>query len=121
MKLRMSDPIHHIDKRKRVNAKAALKKKYQPYPHPKTFVSMMDHAVYGVSILAPIAGSTQAIKIWVEQTAAGVSLTMFGFSIIANIFLLTYGVIHRAVPIVIMYSLWFAVNTSIVAGILIYG
>ncbi|PIR75552.1 MAG: hypothetical protein COU34_02180, partial [Candidatus Magasanikbacteria bacterium CG10_big_fil_rev_8_21_14_0_10_43_9] len=112
---------HHIHKRKRVHAKASLKKKYQPYPHPKAFVSMMDHAVYGVSILAPIAGSTQAIKIWVEQTAAGVSLTMFAFSVIANIFLLTYGVIHKAIPIVIMYSLWFIVNTSIVAGILMYG
>ena len=82
---------------------------------------MMDHAVYGVSILAPIAGSTQAIKIWAEQTAAGVSLTMFGFSIIANIFLLTYGILHKALPIIIMYSLWLVVNIAIVAGIIIYG
>ncbi|EKD67010.1 MAG: hypothetical protein ACD_48C00637G0001 [uncultured bacterium] len=117
----MSDPIHHIEKRKRIYAKDSLKKKYQPYPHPKTFVSMMDHAVYGVSVLAPIAGSTQAIKIWAEQTAAGVSLTMFGFSVIANIFLLTYGIIHKVFPIIIMYSLWLMVNTAIVLGILIYG
>ena len=81
----------------------------------------MDHAVYGISFLAPIAGSTQAFKIWSEQTAEGVSLIMFGFSIVANIFLLSYGFIHKATPIIIMYALWLVVNAAIVAGIVIYG
>lgn len=117
----MTIPIHHIEKRKRVHRRRIQKKKYQPYPHPNPIKRAVDHAVYGISVVAPIVGSSQAIKIWTEQTAAGVSEIMFGFNIIANIVLLTYGFLHRATPIVVMYSLWLVVNIFVVAGILMYG
>lgn len=117
----MTDPIHHIHKRKRIHQKCFHKKKYEPYPHPDRLRYFVDHAVYAISILAPVVGSSQAIKIWREQTAAGVSGIMFGFNIFANIVLLTYGILHKDKPIIIMYILWLLVNISIVAGIILYG
>lgn len=117
----MSDPIHHIHKRKRIHQKRFLKKKYEPYPHPNQARYIVDHAVYVISILAPVVGSSQAIKIWREQTAAGVSAIMFGFNIFANLVLLSYGILHKEKPIIIMYILWLMVNISVVAGIVFYG
>jgi uncharacterized protein with PQ loop repeat len=117
----MSIPIHHIDKRKRVHGRRILKKKYQPYPHPDRVKYFLDHAIYVIGILAPVVGSSQAIKIWTEQTAEGVSIIMFGFNLITDVVLLAYGIVHKTTPIVIMYVLWLIVNMSIVAGIFMYG
>jgi uncharacterized protein with PQ loop repeat len=117
----MSIPIHHIDKRRRIHNTSPLKKQYQPYPHPSKTGHALDGAVYLVGIMAPLVGSSQAIKIWTEHTASGVSLIMFGFNIVADIVLLAYGILHKATPIVLMYILWLIVNITIVAGIIVYG
>lgn len=110
----MSHPVHHLHKRKRIHHKQ------EQYPHPHPFKRFLDHAIYVIGIVAPLIGGTQAYKIWSEQTAAGVSLTMFAFNLFANIFWLCYGIIHRERPIIIMYILWFLVNLSIVSGTLLY-
>lgn len=80
----------------------------------------MDHSIYIIGIMAPLMGGTQALKIWTEQTAAGVSLQFFAFNIFANVFWLTYGILHKEKPLIMMYTLWFVVNVSIVAGTITY-
>lgn len=111
----MSHPVHHLHKRKRIHHKE------EAFPHPEPFKRFLDHAIYLIGIGAPLMGSTQAHKIWTEQTALGVSITMFGFNLFANIFWLTYGIVHQEKPIIIMYTLWFLVNLAIVSGIVMYG
>ena len=108
----MPEPLHHLHKRKRIH------KKKEQYPHPQLFKRTIDHLIYGIGILAPIMGSFQAVKIWSEQTASGVSLVTFAFNMIANVFWFAYGVIHKEKPIIMMYFLFFIVNLVIVAGIL---
>jgi len=80
----------------------------------------MDHSIYLIGILAPLMGGTQALKIWTEKTADGIAIQFFAFNVFANIFWLTYGVLHKEKPIIMMYSLWLVVNISIVTGTVIY-
>ncbi len=110
----MPNPLHHLHLRKRRHIDK------QPYPHPDQFKHFVDHAIYIIGVLAPLMGGTQAYKIWSEKTAAGVALPFFAFNIFANIFWLTYGILHREKPIIIMYSLWLIVNIFIVVGTILY-
>lgn len=108
----MPEALHHLHKRKRIH------KKKEQYPHPRPLKRMIDHLIYGIGVLAPIMASFQAVKIWSEQTADGVSLTTFAFNMIANVFWFIYGVVHKEKPIIMMYVLFFIVNAIIVTGIL---
>ena len=110
----MPNPLHHLHLRKRAHIKN------QPYPHPDNFKRFMDHSIYLIGILAPLMGGTQALKIWTEKTADGIAIQFFAFNVFANIFWLTYGVLHKEKPIIMMYSLWLVVNISIVTGTVIY-
>lgn len=110
----MTSPIHHLHQRKRVHLDD------QSYPHPHRFKRFLDKAVYVVGAIAPMVGSVQAYKIWNEQTAEGVSLSMFGFNIVNNIVWLCYATAHKERPILVMYSLWLVVNIIIVSGILTF-
>lgn len=111
----MSHVFHHLHKRKRIH------QQLEQFPHPNTFKRFMDHMIYVIGIVAPLMGSLQAIKIWKEQTAAGIALPTFVFNVIANVFWLLYGILHKEKPIIVMYTLWFIVNVTIVVGTLLYG
>ena len=111
----MTDALHHLQKRKRDNDQ-----KLEPYPHPHKFKAFIDNMVYAAGILGPMFGVAQVYKIWSTQNAAGISLLMFGSHIAFNLVWLTYGIIHKEQPIVIMYFLWFIVNTLIVTGALLF-
>lgn len=110
----MPEPLHHLHKRKRIH------KKKEPYPHPRLLQRSIDHLIYGIGVLAPIMASFQAVKIWSEQTADGVSLVTFAFNMIANVFWFVYGMVHKEKPIILMYTLFFIVNCVIVAGIVTF-
>ena len=111
----MPNPIHHIHKRKLVT------KNNDPYPHPDKLKRYLDHLVYFFGVIGPLTGAVQAYKIWQIKDATGVSLTMFVFGVFNDMVWMTYGVIHKQKPIVLMYTLWLMVNLTVVAGILIYG
>ncbi|PIR02921.1 MAG: hypothetical protein COV60_03070 [Candidatus Magasanikbacteria bacterium CG11_big_fil_rev_8_21_14_0_20_43_7] len=117
----MADPLHHIQKRKRVHRNHTDTKKYEPYPHPNPLKRYVDQMVYGASIFVPAMTALQAGKIWFEKDAKGISLiTWAGFSL-ANIVWLLYGILHKEKPIVCMYTLLFFCNISIVIGAFLYG
>jgi len=63
----------------------------------------------------------QIYKIFSTQNATGVSLISFSMFAIMEIPWIIYGIIHKAKPIVITYTLWLITNLVIVAGILMYG
>ena len=80
----------------------------------------IDKIVYVLAILVPILTLPQLFKIWVNQTAQGVSLTSWATYLIASIVWLIYGVIHKAKPLIIMYILWIIIDLVIVIGIIMY-
>ncbi len=110
--------LYHLHRRKRAHDKS---KKLEPYPHPHRFKAFIDHTVYCIGVIGPLLGGVQAYKIWSTQDARGVSLSLFGFNIIFNIIWIMYGVIHKEKPLILMYSLWFIMNTLVTVGALLYG
>ena len=110
--------LYHLHRRKRAHNKT---KKLQPYPHPDKFPAFIDRVVYFIGVIGPLLGGVQVYKIWSTQDATGVSLSLFGFSMIFNMIWILYGVIHKAKPIILMYALWFITNALITIGILTYG
>jgi len=81
----------------------------------------MDTVVYVIGIIGPLMGSLQAYKIWHEKTAAGISLPAFCFYIFNDMVWFFYGYIHKEKPIMVMYTLWFLLNVTIVLGAIRYG
>ncbi|MEK6887341.1 MAG: hypothetical protein AABX14_00170, partial [Candidatus Aenigmatarchaeota archaeon] len=69
--------IHHIHKRERVHRK---QKNLKPYPSKNKWISLLDRLLIAVAILGPLMTLPQIFQIFVEKTAAGVSIvswTMF--------------------------------------------
>jgi uncharacterized protein with PQ loop repeat len=111
----MPDAIHHVHKRKRIHQNK------EPYPHPNQTKRVVDVLVYVAGIVSPIAATPQVLKIWLNQEAGSISLTMFSVHLVTNFVWLIYGFLHKEKPIVILYTLWLIMNSLIVVGTILYG
>ncbi len=98
------------------------KKKSRPNhePHPK-FKKFIDKGIYAVGVFGPIMTVPQVIKIWVEQNAAGVSVVSWASYLLAAVFWLVYGIVHREKPIIFTHILWIILELLVVIGVLRYG
>jgi len=63
----------------------------------------------------------QALTIWLNQTASGVSLLSWLAYTIVGIFWINYGIVHKAKPIIMIYSTWTIMNLMVVIGAFLYG
>ena len=111
----MTIAIHHLHKRKRIH------EKHEKYPHPNKWKRYLDKLVYVVGILGPILTIPQIIKIWINQSAGDISIISWIAYFFGSMILLTYGVVHKEKPLIVMYSAWILINFMIVISILIYG
>lgn len=110
----MTDALHHLHKRKRAS------KKGEPYPHPDKTKNIIDKLVYCAGIMVPGVTAIQAWKIWSERNADGISLTAWGGYIIGNFIWISYGLVHKDRPILLMYTLLLITNAAVVIGALIF-
>ena len=110
-----TEGLHHYNTRKRIH------QKHEPYPHPHKWKNFMDRMIYVVGVFGPIMTIPQLSKIWIEQNAAGVSAISWTAYLIAAIFWLIYGIMHKETPIILTYSLWIILEVFIIIGIIIYG
>jgi uncharacterized protein with PQ loop repeat len=106
--------LHHFHRRKRIH------EKHEPYPHPDKWKNLMDRMIYVVGMFGPIMAIPQLLGIWVEKNTAGVSLITWGAFLIIAVFWITYGIMHKAKPIITTYIGWIIMDILIVAGILLY-
>lgn len=113
----MPNGFFHINRRKRIYD---AHKTYEPYPHPDKFKATVDHVVYIIGIIGPLLGGVQAYKIWHLRDATGVSLSLFGFNMMFNLVWIMYGFLHRAKPLILMYTLWFIMNALVTIGVILY-
>ncbi|HJO01876.1 MAG: PQ-loop domain-containing transporter [Candidatus Woesearchaeota archaeon] len=107
--------LHHFHIRKRVH------QKHESYPHPHKWKRFMDKAIYVAGVFGPLMTLPQLTKIWIEKNAAGVSVISWASYLIAAIFWLIYGIMHKEKPIIFAYSLWIGLEILIVVGTIIYG
>ena len=110
-----TEGLHHFHTRKRIHVK------HEPYPHPHKWKRFMDHAIYAVGIFGPIMTIPQVTKIWIHRNAAGVSAISWISYIIAAVFWLIYGIMHKEKPIILTYTIWIFLEIFIVVGVLLYG
>jgi uncharacterized protein with PQ loop repeat len=104
--------LRHIHKRKRHRLKQ--------FPHPHPGIRFLDKLLLAVAFAAPLVTLTQAVQIWTEKDATGVSLITWAFYAAIAIPWAVYGVVHKSKPILITYSLYFLVEMAIVVGIIKY-
>lgn len=70
---------------------------------------------------APVVSIPQILLIYSGKDASGVSPTMFLLLMFFNALWLVYGIVHREVPLMILYTLWFICNLLIFIGAVLYG
>lgn len=110
-----SKGFHHQNLRKRIH------QKYEKYPHPDKFKRFMDKFIFFIAIIGPIMTIPQILKIFVNQTAAGVSLISWSTYIFIGSGWLIYGIIHKEKSIIFANIAWIIVQIFVIAGILIHG
>ena len=81
---------------------------------------LIDRTVLICAFLAPLIELPQLIEIYTNKAAQNVSLVTWSCFVIFGIPWLIYGIIHKEKPIIILYSLWVAIDFLIVIVILMY-
>jgi uncharacterized protein with PQ loop repeat len=105
---------HHLHKRKR------LYKYKEPLPHPNNFMRFIDHLTILMSFVVALGTASQAWKIWFYETAEGVSLTAFSIYVVSALTWLTYGILHKEIPLIINGVMLAAIDLIVVIGIVTY-
>jgi len=85
------------------------------------FLRILDKIALIAGVLAPFFAGFQSFEIWSTQNADSVALVAWLAPMLFNIPLFIYGLAHRVKLMMIVYSLWFVVNLSIVVGVLLFG
>lgn len=106
---------HHVQKRKRIYQKR------EPYPHPRKWIRVMDRVIYAMGIIGPIMTIPQLTKIWLEQSAAGVSVISWATYLLIAVTWTVYGILHKEKPIIFTYAIWILLDILIVFGVILYG
>lgn len=79
---------------------------------------IIDKIAYVAGFLAILMTLPQVAKIWVDQSAAGVSLITWSSYLILALVWIAYGIIHKAKPILITYTGYAILDLIILIGIL---
>ncbi|MFH1174249.1 MAG: hypothetical protein V1725_03895 [archaeon] len=105
---------HHLDVRKRIHEKR------EQYPHPNTFIRAYDKALSIIVLFGPLLNVPQIIEIFLNHNAQNVSLVSWvGFSLLSIIWL-SYGIIHKAKPIIFSNIIFLITNLLVVLGVVLY-
>ncbi len=106
----MHSVLHHLHQRQRHSHG-------EPYPHPRPFVRTLDALVYAVSIIGPATAVPQLLSIWQTHDVENLSLLFWTFGLFASVIWAGYSFVHRVKPLIVTNILRFAINLSIVVGI----
>lgn len=108
--------ICHHHKRKRASLR-----RLEPFPSRKKSIRIVDKAVYILGTIAVLMTIPQVLKIWIEQNPFGVSLLTWSTYLLSTSFWILYGILHKAKPIIFVYSFALILNVLIVVGLIVYG
>jgi uncharacterized protein with PQ loop repeat len=81
---------------------------------------ILDKLVYFAGIAGPVMTLPQVFKIWAEKSASGVAVETWATYLILSVIWISYGILHKEKPLIIMYSSYFVINISIIVGIALY-
>lgn len=92
--------------------------------HPKHKIKnthVVDSLALIVGVVQPVATLPQIWLVYSAQDATGVSVLMWTFYNIGSLVLLTYGIRHKLVPIIVAQVLWLIVQTPMMLAVFIFG
>ncbi len=78
------------------------------------------HTIYIFSIGGPVMTIPQVTKIFMDHTAAGLSLLTWGSYLFFAFFWMNYGILIKNKPIIIANALGMVINFLTLLGIIIY-
>lgn len=82
---------------------------------------LVDRLTYAAAIIEPIITIPQAMIIFREKTAAGISLSSWvGFQILTAIWI-WYAIVHKERLILIYQGLFFIIQAAVIVGAVMYG
>jgi len=106
--------FHHFHIRKRIH------KKHEPYPPKDPVKRNYDRLIYIVVVAGPLFNIPQLLKVWMNESADGVSLfSWVGYAVVSIVWF-CYGLIHKERPLVVMNVTLFATQIFIITGIIMY-
>jgi uncharacterized protein with PQ loop repeat len=106
--------FHHL--RRRVRISHGL----EQFPSRSAFKRSLDHVMYGVALLAPVALLPQIFQIYGTKSSAGVSLLTWSLLACVNLMWMTYGIIHKDKQIILANVLLILSDVTIISGLLLY-
>lgn len=77
--------------------------------------------IYAIGIIGPLIAIFQAIKIFTEQSAAGVSAVYWVAYLSIAVIWFGYGAYNKLKPIMAVYGAWILIEIAILNGIYFYG
>lgn len=108
--------IFHLHKRKRLHLPHL-----EDFPSQKKWKRFLDKIIYAAGIAGPIITIPQVVEIWKNQNAGSVSLLSWAGYLVLSIIWLTYSIVHKEKPLILMFIGNIIVQLLIVLGIIIYG
>jgi MtN3 and saliva related transmembrane protein len=102
--------LYHLQKRKQFNQ----------YPSKNKGIRWLDRIVLSLAFIAPFFEIPQLLEIYTKKAAENVSLITWGFFAVMAVPWFIYGLVHKEKPIIVLYLLWFLIDSTIVIGILMY-
>lgn len=107
----MNSGQHHLHVRKHLAS----------YPHPAAFGRLLDRVMYGVGIVMPLALIPQVIQVYSSKDVSELSLITWLALGTCNILWTTYGIVHKAPPIIIGSAIICVLQFSLVYAIVAFG
>lgn len=78
------------------------------------------YLIYFFMVATPLFELPQAISIYTNRSAEGVSLWTWGFFFMTSVVWLIYAIRLKLLPLIVMYSLYILAEASVVIGIFTY-
>jgi len=97
------------------------KKQYQLLPSGDDLRKFLDKTIYLVGLAGPAMTIPQLMTIWGDKNVGGLVLSSWGTYLFVAFFWLTYGILHKVKPIIVVNSCWIVIHSLMVAGLLLYG
>lgn len=85
-----------------------------------TFRNFINKGVYIAGLLGVAAIVPQILKIWIGRETVGVSISTWVGFLIATLFWLVYGIIHKQKPIILTNAAALLAHTSIIIGLMLF-
>lgn len=75
---------------------------------------------YPIALLVPLTSIDQAISIWTEKSADGVSVVLWSIFLFTSIFWVFYGAVHKEKAIMLAHIIMILVSSTIIIEIALF-